>query len=72
MSRPGIDGRSHATGAGRGRSMLAFRSVVSVLLRELGDFFSTPSRPALRPGSAATVTEAPAPPFSAAGADAAA
>ena len=42
--------------------MLAFRSVVSVLLRELGDFLYTLK--------AATVTEAPVPPFSAASADA--
>jgi hypothetical protein len=35
---PVASSTSDATGAGRGRSMLAFRSVVSVLLRELGDF----------------------------------
>jgi len=59
--------------------MLAFRSVVSVLLRALGDFSLHPQgrpceRPpaALRPGSGATVTGAPAPPFGAAGTDAAA
>src|SRR5215211_5523225 len=46
---------SDATGAGRGRSMLAFHSVVSVLLRALGDFSLHPQgRPAggLRPPSA--------------------
>jgi hypothetical protein len=59
--------------------MLAFRSVVSVLLRELGDFSLHPQgrpcgRPpaALRPGSDATLTGVPPPPFSAAGTDAAA
>jgi hypothetical protein len=52
--------------------MLAFRSVVSVLLRELGDFFSIPSRPALRAaacggrpraGSDATATGEPTSPI---------
>jgi len=45
--------------------MLAFRSVVSVLLRELGDFlYILRAGPAggLRPGNDTTVTRAPASP----------
>src|SRR5215203_338037 len=47
---------SDADGAGRGRSMLAFRSVVSVLLRALGDFSLHPQgRPCGRPPAAAVL-----------------
>ena len=46
-------------GAGRGRSMLAFRSVVSVLLRELGDVSLHPQgRPCGRPPKAAVLAPA--------------
>jgi hypothetical protein len=59
-----------------GRSMPASRSVVSVLLRALGDFSLYPQgrpcgRPpaAVRPGSTTTVTGEPASPSSAASTD---
>jgi hypothetical protein len=58
------------------RSMPAFRSLVSVLMRELGDFSPHPQgrpcgRPpaALRPGNDTTVTGEPAPPSSRGGAE---
>jgi hypothetical protein len=47
-TRTGSQLDQRCDGAGRGRSMLAFRSVVSVLLRELGDSSLHPLRPALR------------------------
>jgi hypothetical protein len=53
---PVASSTSDATGAGRGRSMLAFRSVVSVLLRALGDFSLHPQgRPCGRPLAAAVL-----------------